>query len=74
LSSIAKTKIGESREIRSNIRSEEKEKLEKGSEQERRYSRRCTRVRISTGGRNPDGSRIEAIRKKKQERKKDRRE
>lgn len=68
MSSIAKTKIEESREIRSNIRSEEKEKLERGSEQDHRYSRRCTRARISTGGRNPDGSGIEDRKKSRKER------
>lgn len=44
LSSITKTKIGGSREIRSRV---EKEKLERGNEQDRRYSRKCTRARIS---------------------------
>lgn len=39
--------------------------MERGNEQDRRYSRKCTRAKISNGGRNPDGSGIEDIRSKK---------
>lgn len=50
--------------------SEKKEKLERGNDQDRRYSRKCTRVRISNGGRNPDGNGTEDVqdRKRKKER------
>lgn len=47
--------------------------MERGNEQDRRYSRKCTRARISNVGRNPDGNGTGDIRWKKKKRKRERR-
>lgn len=61
-SSITKTKIAGSREIRSNMK-RGKRKIGRGeNEQDRCYTRKRPRARISNGGKNPDGSGIEDIR------------